>query len=265
MTKRQSLLALLLAALTVFAACGGGGDDGDDDGANASATPRATQAQASGPDSVKEAPEGEVNRPKSGTYYYEYSSESTNAATPDEPKATSKPDAQLARKIGYQGSNGMAVGERSTEGPAVAETNYVWEDDRLLEVGSELRQGEQTNTCTYEEPVIALKFPLKAESYGDQSTEGDGEACGGTRKIEVVEETTTTDANGNPWSVWHIKITTTSESNGLRIERTDQRWLSPDLGTDVRYETDARYINPEGGVSAASKSVATLKTYPSQG
>jgi hypothetical protein len=262
MTKR--FLPLCLAALMLAAACGDGGDDtGDGGDATASAAPAASQDSASGPEGLDTAPEGELNRPKSGTYYYDYESESLNAAVPDATPARSKPDAQLARKIGYKGEDGMAVGERTTEGPAVAESSYVWEDDRLIEGSFSLRTDDATNTCTYEKPIEVLRFPLKAGSYGPQSAEGEGDACGGTRTIEVVGEKSIGDANGTAWPVWHIRITTTSESNGLAVERVDQRWLSADLGTDVRYETSAKYINPDGGTSATSESTAVLKTYPS--
>jgi hypothetical protein len=262
---RSKLATLCLGLVVLAAACGGGGgDDNGTEGGSGGDNPSASES-AGGPvktPSVKAAPSGEVNRPKAGAYVYDYSSESTNAATPDSPARTSSPDAELSSKVSYDGDE-MTVEEQTTEGPAVATVVRRWSDDGMVELSFKTKAGGGSAGCEFSTPLEMLRIPIKTESFGVKKFVGKGNSCDGQRTVTVGEKATTKDADGATWSVWKVVVENQVRSSvGLTTKSTVTNWFSPDLGKEIRISSVVESINSANAVQARGETTSVLKTYP---
>lgn len=255
------LLAVAGLFSLLLAACGGGSDDGDVRAPGETSSARDGDEAVRTPD-VDAAPEGGVNRPREGTYAYAYESRQTNTATPDATPRRSKPNATFTSKVSRDGDV-YTFADNSSEGPAVATRRQRWEDDRVLEVSSEITANDKKAGCTYSEPIEVLRIPLKKEKLEPQELRGSGTNCNGTRTIAFEEREDVLDDAGLTWSTWRITSETVIKTDvGLTQRSTDTRWFSPDLGKEVKLEGVTEYIDPDGKVTVRAEQSVLLTSFP---
>lgn len=258
--KTRSVAAAVLSVV-LLAACGGGSDVGDLREPGETSAAGRDDAAVRTPD-VDAAPEGGVNRPREGTYTYTYESRQTNASTPDAAPRRSKANATYTSKVSRDGDV-YTFADSSSEGPAVATRKQRWEDDRVLEVSSEITTDDQQAGCTYSEPIEVLRIPLKEEKFPPQELEGSGTNCNGTRTLAVEGREDVLDDAGLTWSTWRITSETVIKTDvGLTQRSTDTRWFSPDLGKDVKLEGTTEYIDPDGKVTVRAEQSVLLTSFP---
>lgn len=261
----KKLVIALSACALLAGACGGknspSASSSSEPSASSSSGSSASGGKAKLPTGVKKAPTGKINAPANGEYSYEYSTEDTNAATPQATPRRSKPDAQLHRTVSRDGDV-IETADQSTEGPAVATIRQKLESDGLFDLGAKIVAGKNQSSCDYESPLLNIRFPLKAGSYPKQAFTGKGNSCAGERTIKVVGKEVVKDANGLAWSTWRIEIDTTVRGTGLTKVNHDTRWYSPDLGEDIKFDGSAKYINAQGGTSLTATQHSLLLAYP---
>jgi hypothetical protein len=232
--------------------------------AAASATPGPTAAATAGPAAtqapagqVPPAAEGQVNRPKAGRYVYDISGESTSPFAPGPQKFPS--GSQLTTRITHSGNTNTDETTSSAQaGRVVAKTR--WESARVLLLSYTVEQSGQTLSCTFNPPLEIIHIPIKAETFPSQNLSGQGNACGGTLRITVEGQENVKDATGKTWSTWRVKVRQEVKNNQLNTTADETRWFSPDLGVQVRSQS-----NQSGSFSGAnfsSKTTSVLRSYP---
>lgn len=256
---KKTLIALCLTTAMLASACGGGDGGGDTAGDDRPAT-TAGDGTARTPD-VEAAEEGRVNVPEEGTYVYEYSSEQQNASTPDATPRRSKEGAELRREVSVS-DDVITTADRTSEGSAVATVKRKIEEDGVYELSFETKTDQGTSGCTFSEPIRMIPIPLAEGELDAQPLEGEGGSCDGERTITVEGREETEDAEGVTWTTWRIEVETVVRGEGITNRSTDTRWFSPDLGTDIRVEGLAEFVNPEGDTVARASSTSVLKSRP---
>jgi hypothetical protein len=255
----RSKLALLCFGLVVVAsAC----NQADDDGGDATSTrrPAASQPAPGGTPDVTRAPEGKINRPRAGTYVYAYETAVTRpGASPSVAPQTSEPAAELESTVEFEGDV-SSTADRSTEGSAVSTLRQRWEDDRVVDLSTELESDAGTSGCEYAMPLESIRIPIEAGALPTQTIGGEGTACSGQRTVTVEERETVADENGVRWSTWRIRVET--RTPGTTTTKTDTHWFSPDLGKDVRVRGVTELSNAQGQVQTRAEQTSVLKSYP---
>ncbi len=218
------------------------------------AAPAATQAPS---DQVPQAAEGQVNRPKAGRYVYDISGESTSPFAPGPQKFPS--GSQTTTRITRSGNTNTDETTSSAQaGRVVAKSR--WEASKVLLLSYTVEQSGQTLTCTFSAPLEIIRIPIKSETFPTQNLSGQGNACGGTLKITVEGKENVKDAAGKTWSTWRVKVRQEVKNNQLTTTADETRWFSPDLGVQVRSQS-----NQSGSFSGAnfsSKTTSALRSHP---
>lgn len=254
---------VLVAVALVVATAGCGNGDGGGNGANG--TPDAARPTGDGAvttPGVRAAPQGRVNLPAEGTYRYEYTAESTNNTLPDATPQRADDDARLTSEVTVEGEV-VTISDETTEGPAVATVNRRLAEDGVYDLSFETTSPRGTAGCTFDEPVQILPIPLEEREFEPQPFAGDGASCDGERKVTVEGAEDIQDAQGTTWSTWKVVMENTVRSNvGLSSTSTLTAWFSPDLGKEIKIESVAETIDPEGQVAARGESSQLLSRYP---
>ena len=264
---RSKLAALCLALVIAATGCA---TNGDDVGTEADPTERARPEVTPGADASPGDGDGDggdeqtddVNRPREGTYVYDYASESTNASTPTASPRRAAEEAELTSKVSHDGDV-ITTEEKSSEGPAVATSRWRWSDDGAVELSFETKTQQATSGCRFEKPIEMLRIPIKAEKFEKQSFDGTGTSCNGERTVTVERMEDVEDEEGKTWPTWRMVIETSVRGQGLTNRSTVVRWFSPELGKDIKIETTSELVNASGSVSARGESTSVLKAYPS--
>jgi len=293
MTNR--FVAALFASALLFAACGSGDDvdpaaaggpsptaegqdgddtdadagtdDGDPSGSGATTAPggaSATQAPAATPAPVKKASEGEVNRPRAGSYVYDLDGRGTGPGCTD-PNGCATPDgATSTDEVSYSGDV-MTVKTTSSEGSGATTTRFRWEAKRLLLLQIRTDTAFGSFGCTFEKPVTVAKFPIKVESYGKQTWKGDG--CEGSSTIEIVGQEDVKDASGKTWKTWKSNQDTVYDFGSVSGTIDGMQWQSPDLGWTIRSQEESDGTITGGGPGGTGanfqvEGTTALKSHP---
>ena len=225
--------------------------------ADASAQPNATAAAAAAPAAVKPPPEGRANPPRDGTYTYAYSGSASDPFNPTAPP--SKFNGTLTNDITHSGNVYTSETTNSeTPGRTTIRTRHSSVKVEMLSLKTESPAGEFA--CTFSPPLLITKFPIKPETYPQQPLKGEGNACDGTLDITIVKKETVKDGNGRAWSTWQAKIKTTLNSDQLTITQNETRWVSPDLGVEIRSNgsTEGKYATQR----FTTTSTSALKKHP---
>ena len=230
----------------------------------ASATPEATAAGTAAPAAtqapageVPQATAGQVNRPKAGRYVYDLSGEGKG---PFDPSPRPIPSgAQTTTRISRNGDINTDETTSSQEaGRIVAKTR--WEPSKVSLISYTLESSGRTFACTFNPPVVILNIPIKAETFPTQNLNGEGNACGGTLDITVEGKENVKDATGRTWSTWRVKVRQQVKNTQLETMMDDTRWVSPDLGTTIR--TQSNQNGSSQGVTFSSKTTSVLRSHP---
>jgi hypothetical protein len=231
---------------------------------SASATPAATAAGTAAPAAtqapageVPPAAEGQVNRPKVGRYIYDVSGEGKG---PFDPSPRPIPSgAQTTTRITRSGNTNTDETTSSAQaGRIVAKTR--WEPTKVLLLSYTVEQSGQTLSCTFNPPIEIIHIPIKAEKFPTQNLSGQGNACGGTVDITVEGKENVKDATGKTWSTWRVKVHQEVRNNQLNTTADETRWFSPDLGVQVRAQSNQS--GSFSGASFSSKTTSVLRSHP---
>jgi hypothetical protein len=209
---------------------------------------------------VDPAPDDGVNRPKEGTYIYAFDG-SRSAADPSAEPVSAPEDAEFESKVSIDGGVIETV-EQTSYGSTVATTTYRWKADTVLELSIETKSSAGTAGCEVESPIEVIRIPIKKGKYTSQDYDGTGIACDRTKETEVLRQEDVRDAEGRTWSTWVFEIKTVGRSPGLTEEFTETKWFSPDLGKDIKTETETAGIGAGGKELYRAQTSTLLKRYP---
>lgn len=194
-------------------------------------------ACATGADRATPSPDGqaagEITPPEPGTYVYEISGRSLD---PDDPERVlnSVDRVELIEEVTADGDT--FTSEITTEGSpgVVTRIETRWERDRLLLVSSDTESEAGGSTCAFEPPVTVTRIPIRAGDLPTQTWETEG--CSGSIDVSVVGRATAPDATGQRWETWKLEVRTETSAPGVSTVETETRWLSPELGKEIRSE-----------------------------
>lgn len=222
-----------------------------------SAKPAASSAAAPSNAPAPKAPEGGSNRPKDGAYVYAVDGTATDPFNPAAPPQKYK--GEQTNTVSHSGD--VYTTETTTsEQPGRTTIRTKWASDKvtMLSLKSETSGGDFS--CTFNPPLTITKFPVKPETFPTQQLKGQGNACNGTLDITIVKKETTKDANGRSWSAWQVKVKLTIKSDQFTLTTNETRWVSPELGAEIRSNgaADGQF----GPTKFKSTSVSALKKHP---
>jgi hypothetical protein len=284
---RTKLFALLAVAVMLLAACGreGGEEELDittaQEGAEPTATAepeataKATKAPADAatddatPEPTDAAPaataqaappkaqEGRYNDPKVGTYTYDLDGEANDPLNPTAPpeKFEGEGTVEISR------SGDVTTREdTSSEQPGRFTIRTKREPTRVLLLSFKAETAAGDFACELDPPLLVTKFPVKAEKYPTQNFKGQGNACNGKLDIEILRQESVKDASGKSWQTWVAKVRQEVKSGQLNQVTNQTRWVSPDLGIEIR--GDQQSSGQFGTQKFEAKGTAVLKDYP---
>jgi hypothetical protein len=202
-------------------------------------------------------PEGRANPPADGTYTYAYNGEASDPFNPSGPPT--KFSGELTNEISHSGSTYTSELTNSEQaGRTTIKTRWSAAKVEMLSLRTESAAGDFG--CTFNPPLVITRFPIKPETYPTQQLKGEGNACDGQLDIQVVRKTTAVDATKKSWPVWEVKVKTHLESGQLKITQNETRYVSPELGVEVKTvgSSDGQYATQKFRTSSTS----TLKSHP---
>ncbi len=281
-------LALVAVAVLLFAACGKEGASDvaltdPDSGATPTATvktstattkPGASSAPAgatkttapaaagtaatTAPAAAAKPAEGRANPPKDGTYVYSVSGTASDPFNPAAPPQ--KYTGEQTNTVTHSGdvyTTESTTSERA--GRTTIRTKHTTANVTMLSLKSETAGGEFS--CIFNPPLVITKFPIKPETFPTQQLKGEGNACDGTLDITVVKKESVKDATGRAWDTWQAKVKLTLKSDQLTLNQNDTRWVSPELGVEIKSvgTTDGKF----GPTTFKGSANSALKKYPS--
>jgi hypothetical protein len=286
----KKMLAVLAAAMMLLAACGREGtqdestltsessaptassDAGATDapgasaqasaaagaGAGASTAPSSAARTAAPATSSRAAPaEGRANPPADGTYVYSYNGTASDPFNPSGPPE--KFAGELTRTLSHSGTTYTDETTNSEQpGRTTIKTRWTSAKVEMLSLKTESAAGDFG--CVFDPPLLITRFPVKPETYPKQTLKGEGNACNGSLEITIVRNTTQKDATGKAWKVWEAKVRTTLKSGQLTLTQNETRWVSPELGVEIRSNgsSDGKYATQ----SFKTTSTSSLKKHP---
>src|SRR5262249_26362507 len=162
---------------------------------------------------------------------YAYSGSASDPFNPGAPPQ--KFSGELDTKYTSNGTTHTAEVTNS-ENPGRQTTTTRWLADKVEMLSLKTESAAGDFGCTFNPPLVITKFAIKPETFPQQQLKGSGNACDGTLDIQIVRKTTAKDATGRTWSVWQVHVKTTLHSGQLRITQDETRYMSPDLGVEVR-------------------------------
>lgn len=284
----RKALVLVFALLLLGAACGGEDEaeltttEGTSEpGATETAAPEGTPkpggtssggsgGQATGGSAqqtsapVQPAPEGKINRPRAGTYVYDLDGQASDPLNPAAPPQDYAEDAEATVDVSRDGDINTAQAS-NTESPGVTTLRSKWEATRVLLLSLKTETPLGDFNCVFDPPMEIAHIPPKVETFPTQNWKCKGEEGQGKTDIQVVGKETVKDAKGKSWSTWKVLVKTESTSPDFSIKQDDTRWVSPDLGVEIRSDGKASgSFKTQAGTtqnfSATSKT--TLNSYP---
>lgn len=202
-------------------------------------------------------PAGRANPPADGTYRYTYSGTASDPFNPSGPPE--RFNGELTTEFSHSGNVYTAEITNSEQaGRTTIRTRWSSVKVEMLSLKTESAAGEFG--CTFNPPLVITKFPVKPETYPTQELKGEGNACNGTLDITIVRNTTQKDATGKSWNVWEARVKTTIKSGQLTLTQNETRWVSPELGVEVRSNgsSDGKYA----AQSFKTTSTSALKSHP---
>ena len=257
----RRVLAFAAIAVTMFAACGREGHSGEvvngaiaSPGADSSTAPGTSAAAASATPETSAsaapsaaagasaapgtssapaaaAPAGKANPPKDGKYIYNINGKTTVPFAPPTYSGTKTVSST------HSGSDYTATTTNS-EQPGSSTNKSRWTDTNVLLTAFKQESAQGTIECTLNPPLVITKFPIKPETFPTQQIKGSGNGCNGTLDVTVVKQEPMKDATGKSWNTWQakVKLTTTANYQGrpIHVTQNDTRWVSPDLGTEIK-------------------------------
>lgn len=243
-------------------------------GAKASATPAATQdapaatsepaapqapAATSGPQQT--AAPGTQQPPKDGRYTYDFKGKAND---PTNPTASQQSfEGERYSQVSHNGSSYTIVTTNSEESTRVT-TKLNWGQDKveLTSIAIQTQLGEFS--CAFDPPLVIVRFPIKPETYPTQNFKGQGNACDGKLDITVERQEAAQDATGRSWNAWRVKVRTETRSESFDLTTDETRWVSPDLGMEVRSEAKSNGSFKSGAFSGdiAGESTSVLRSHP---
>lgn len=233
---------LALGALLLLAACTAGTDQGP-----ASPSPRQRLS-------------GEITPPQPGTYVYDLTASSIDPDDPDAPDR--RVEGEQSETISVEGD--VYSSEITIEGNPgfVTVIRTRWEERSVLLLSSETTTPDASSRCTFEPPVEIVHLPTREERFPTQ--EWDGPGCQGRTDITVLGAQTVRDATGRAWATWKFEVRTETTSPGGSVVETETRWLSPELGRDVRTDriADGERSSPTGTRRFHNATQTVLKSNP---
>jgi len=280
-------LGIVVAFVLLAGACGGGKKEANLNNALTSASPGATASAATNASPGASAPagapsggsgtsgggqgatastpkpasQGGQNAPKDGKYTYTIDG---SASDPTNPTAPARPyKGTLTKQWSHSGN--VYTETQTTDASAGRTTQKTrWESTRisLLYVKAETQGGDFY--CEFSPPLLISHLPVKAETIPTQQFKGSGNACDGTLDIQIIRKETVKDANGKSWSTWRVHIKTKTKAGQFTTSGDDTRWVSPDLGTEVRTDGTSQTLIGTGPTATKFNASAktALKTYP---
>jgi hypothetical protein len=202
---------------------------GGEPGATPAATSGTAPAKTTAP--VQNADEGGNNQPKAGEYVYDISGEASDPTNPAAGKQ--KFDGDKTVEV----TNAGAVTTRqetNTESAGRTTIRTKYESTRVLLLSFKQETAQGDFSCEFSPAPVIAKFPIKAETFPQQKLSGKGNACGGTLDIRVDRKENAKDANGRSWSTWVVSVKQHTETSQFTIDRSEARWVSPDLGMEIQ-------------------------------
>lgn len=172
---------------------------------------------------------GPIDPPKPGSYVYDWSG---RALDPDDQSKVLNEVKGLSQtqKVSRDGKDYTTeVTTERVEG--VTRIRTRWEDDRVQLISSEPSGGVG---CTFEPPVELFRIPLRHGSIPKQSWES--ENCSGSIEVEVIGRSRAPDVAGRNWETWKLEVRIETTTAGGTLFENETRWLSPELGMDIRTE-----------------------------
>jgi len=285
---KRSAVAIAVAALLLLAACGREGVPGEvtslqdaspspsaSTAAVASATPAATKKAAAAsatPAASTAAPAasarpsetvepGTFRRPTGGRYTYAYEGKGTDPTNPAGPERSF--EGKRYTEVSHSANDYTFVGTNSEDSTRTT-TKTTWSSTKVELTFIEIQTQVGTFSCRFDPPLVITKFPVKAETYPSQTFKGEGNACDGKLDITVVKRESATDAAGKPWDAWQVKVHTETRSSNFDITTDETRWVSPELGIEVRSNANSNGNFKSGAFSGkiSGTAVSTLEKYP---
>ena len=205
----------------------------------------------------KPAAPGRSNPPKDGRYSYR--------ADGIVQQGNTNPQTYSNQTITADDSHSGAIYSSTVQNSqGTTTTKTQWSSTKVTLVSIDIESPSGSFKCAYNPQPTIVKFPIKAETYPQQKLSGSGNACGGTLDISYLRKENVQDATGHTWSTWvvHVKTSTTVKFNGTTttITSDETRWVSPDLGVEIKSVSDGTQDSAFG----KSKSHVTLllKSHP---
>ena len=198
---------------------------------SASAGPAATTAPTKSSAPAATPQPGKANAPKDGKYLYNSSGKSTVPFSPPTFSGTE------TITYSHSGSDYTAVATNSEQAGS-STTKSRWTDTSVLLTGFKQEGAQGTVECNLNPPLTITKFPIKPETFPTQQLKGSGNGCNGTLDVQIVKQEAMKDATGKSWNTWQAKVTiktsTTYQGTTVHITQAETRWVSPDLGVEIK-------------------------------
>lgn len=275
----KKALAILCASVLLFAACGREGDEEAEIlGASGSASPTATDdaeksakpgeptaaaadattapgeqpSKTSAPAAPKPAPQGQLNQPKAGDYIYTLKGKASDPFNP----AAGEQDYSGELEVEISHSGNITTREQTSSNEAGRQTVRTRrESNRILLLSFKQETPQGDFSCEFNPAPEIAHIPVKVEKFPSQDLKGKGNACGGKLDIDVQRMEPAKDAAGKSWSTWRVLVHQTTETDQFKIDNTETRWISPDLGVEIR--TDGK---SDGEIKAGATSQKFTRT-----
>lgn len=285
----RKALILVFALLLLGAACGGEDEaeltttEGTSEpGATETAAPEGTPkpggtssggsgGQATGGSAqqtsapVQPAPEGKINRPRAGTYVYDLDGQASDPLNPAAPPQNYPEDAEETREISASGDV-YTTETANSERPGVTTVRTKYESIRILLVSFKNESALGDFSCTLQPPIEIAHIPPKVEKLPTQTaTCKEDDNASGKVDINVVGKETVKDSKGKSWSTWKALVRIEINSDDVSLVQDETRWVSPDLGVDVKSQGkgNGEFKTPAGASAKfSSEDTKTLKRYP---
>jgi hypothetical protein len=221
--------------------------------ATSRATPAAGTTATSAP-AARPQP-GRVNVPKDGAYVYSYSGTQSDPFGGGQQRF----NGELTNEITHSG-NVLTTESTNSESPGRTTIKTRWSDTKVEMLSIKIESQGGDFSCEYNPPLLITKFPVRAETYPKQQMKGEGNACDGTLEITIERQEAAKDATGRSWNSWRVRVRTTVKSDQLTITQNDTRWVSPELGVEVRSTGSSKATF--GAQSFTQNSTTALKSHP---
>jgi hypothetical protein len=214
------------------------------------ATPAPRMARPAGPSGAgrpRAALEATVSLPRPGRYVYLV-----------QPRGGQDQRSFRANvDVSFDGSLVKEVTSDQTEGGNTETQWLAWTSSSVSLLRDQLAISGQTLDCRYDPPVVVLPLPLRS---GDQPTQkGSNSSCSWSVQVSVLGPEQTSAA-GRAWNAWHVRTTSTHTFGRLTVSSTEEDWIAPELGIQVR-STSTGSVSV-GTMSQPEAETSELQSWP---